>query len=189
MAFGAGADFRLASLITRNRLIPEDDEDRAFLDRYGTDAVDEATRADVLQRLFAGTLSHALVAALAPRIAGVRLYADAMRAGYDVGQYRELWRVLESAFKASGNELISHLTQFQPVADLGISRSDLETLHVLRGRASHAESRDGLVELTRVEQECRLRLPELKRVAELVILTKSVWGSRSPAVHDVRLTL
>ena len=47
---------------------------------------------------------------------------------------------------------------------------------ILRGRASHAESKSGIRELRDVITETRNALPRLKNLAEQVILTKKTWG-------------
>ena len=103
----------------------------------------------------------------------------------DVAQFRELWRVLEAAFGRKDKNLLGRLDRYQPARDLEFKYAELEHLWILRGRASHAESRDGVDELVRVEQECARRLPRLKNLVERVISTEDSWGSRGQGVAEL----
>ncbi|MBM2824012.1 MAG: hypothetical protein HW413_2758, partial [Thermoleophilia bacterium] len=65
------------------------------------------------------------------------------------------------------------------------TRDELENLREFRGRASHAESRDGTDELRRVRTTVAESEHRLKSLVERVITTKKDWGSRSAAVEDI----
>jgi hypothetical protein len=169
----------------RSRLISESPAEGELLASVGSDEPYSATGA----RLSIGTASLEVsagnVEALmdGPRI-GVRLYADALRLSLDTSRFRELWKVLESAFNAKGRALTESLAAYEPARQMGFDEVELEHLRNLRGRASHAETSAPDKELRLVENECNKLLPRLLCLAERVILTKKSWGSRSGGVRD-----
>jgi hypothetical protein len=57
-------------------------------------------------------------------------------------------------------------------------------MRVLRGRASHAESKAGYDELVAVERECGRKVARLKNLVERVLLTKKNWGYPTVAVDE-----
>jgi hypothetical protein len=70
---------------------------------------------------------------------------------------------------------------------LKFDRDELERLRVLRGRASHAQSRAkaGKQELVDVERDCARAIPRLKTLVERVILTKKSWGYPTIDVEEL----
>ncbi len=62
---------------------------------------------------------------------------------------------------------------------------NLRQLLVLRGRASHAQSKTGIRELTLVERACSTHLPRLRCLAQRVILTKADRGRPSRDVDEL----
>jgi hypothetical protein len=111
--------------------------------------------------------------------------APALTRAPPAARFRELWRVLESAFTRSDDELVALLADYAPTQAMGFTRDELRQLLVLRGRASHAASKAGLTELVAVERECSQRLPCLKNLAERVILTKRSWGFPTTYVDEL----
>jgi hypothetical protein len=102
-----------------------------------------------------------------------------------VAQFREFWRVLESAFGVLDEELVAAVTNFPPAQAMEFRADELRQLLILRGRASHAASKGEVHELTRVERECSQRLPRLKNLAERVIATKATWGYPTAGVNEL----
>jgi hypothetical protein len=159
-----------------DRFIPENEEERKQLEQFGTDELYRKTGARFESRTFTVQVDADAVSALLDRSAGLRLYAAAMKLPLVVAQFRELWRVLESAFRAKDDALAGLLASYPPAREFGFGRKELKDLLVLRGKASHAESNAGVSQLIAVEQECRRCLPRLKNLVEWVILTKKTWG-------------
>jgi len=99
-------------------------------------------------------------------------------------QFREFWRVLESAFTQKDKTLVKSLSKYKPAKDIGFDEEELKELLVLRGRASHAETGAPDVELSRVEDLCDEKLPRLRSLVERVILTKKTWSAPSGGVRN-----
>lgn len=125
---------------------------------------------------------------LLERSAGVSLYHAALRAQSPATAFRDLWRVLESAFQARDDVLVELLAEYPDAKAMGFDRNELRELLVLRGRASHAQSRSGLDEIVTVEQACRDRKLRLNHLVERVILNKSTWAQRSSGTNNIPLT-
>jgi hypothetical protein len=115
---------------------------------------------------------------LLAREVGLALYSDALRLSTPIGRFRELWRVLESAFGQKDSDLLSSLANYEPAVKLECGYEELRELHILRGQASHAESSAGLDEYHRVSSRVEALLPRLESLAVEVLLTKKSWGSR-----------
>jgi hypothetical protein len=161
----------------KDRFVPETDEDRELLEKFGTDQ--PYSRISVLSSMRSFStrgVTNKTVTDLTLKRVGLRLYANAMKANLAVAQFRELWRILEAAFCKKDRELVALLAQYGPASKLGFDETEIKQLWILRGRASHAESRAGIRELVYVDQECTKRLPRLKNLCERVILTKKDWG-------------
>jgi hypothetical protein len=185
ITFLSDVPLSLSSRLDQDRFVAETEAEGRLLERLGTDQPYQETVALGRTRTFNPRLEAGNVAALLDRAAGVRLYAEAMKQGTDVARFRELWRVLESAFQSKDDALIDLLSSFPPVQALQFDESELKDLQVLRGRASHAESKAGVTELMRVEHECGQRMGRLKNLVERVILTKASWGFPTTAVNEL----
>jgi|GEM_PF-2801865 len=168
----------------RSRLVPETQRESELLAQIGSDEPFTATGAQISMRTVSLEVSADNIQALldGSRV-GVRLYADALRLPLSTSKFRELWRVLESAFGQKDTSLIKSLASYRPAVQLRFDESELNELLTLRGRASHAETKKPDVELTRVEDLCHERLPRLFSLVERVILTKKTWGARSGGVR------
>jgi hypothetical protein len=174
-----------SSLPEHDELVPETEEDEALLDSFGTKEVWAPLSATVQVRTFHEPITPELVAALLPRHVGLQLYAEAIRHQSAAARYRDLWRVLESAFGLKGAGLVRALADFPPVQELEFTEEELEQLRLLRGGASHAESRAGIRELRRVRAEASEREGRLNTLVERVILTKKEWGSKTDEVEEL----
>lgn len=185
VSFLADVPLALSRPMQEDRFIPEVEADERRLEELGTDLPCLRTTVQLMSGGRKVPIDADRVSTLFGRAAGVRLYADALKLPLDVARFRELWRVLESAFKKDGDQLVDCLESYQPATDLGFNRQELDDLLHLRGRASHAQSRQGVVELIRVERECAEHLPRLKQLVETVILTKKSWGYRTTVVEEL----
>ncbi len=101
-----------------------------------------------------GGITTKTITDLLPKRIGLRLYANAMKANLAVAQFREFWRVLEAAFGTRDYPLVTLLAKYEPAKKLGFDEAEMKQLLLLRGRASHAQSRAGIKELISVDQEC-----------------------------------
>lgn len=167
--------------------VAETDDDVALLERFGTDQPFWETSVQTSSRTFTAAVDSDAVQLLLARAPGLRIYADAMKLPLAVARFRELWRVLESAFALIDDKLVDRLAAYPPATQLGFNRDELDALRGLRGRASHAQSRAGAgkQELVNVERECTRSLPRLKTLVERVILTKKSWGYRTSGVQEL----
>ena len=172
---------------TEDVFIAETDDEAELLQRFGTDQPFWETSAQIRSRTFTAVVDSDAIQLLLSRAPGLRLYADAMKLPLAVAQFRELWRVLESAFALSDKDLVDRLASYPPAKQLGFEQNELEALRTLRGRGSHAQSsaEAGKQELVDVEQACTRFLPRLKTLVERVILTKKSWGYPSTGVDEL----
>lgn len=168
-----------------SELIAESAEDIAALDAFGTRQVYAESRALLAIRTFQPIVDADAIRALIPRTVGLRLYADAIALNSDVATYRELWRILESAFGLQDKPLVDALATYAPARELGFDREELHALMVLRGKASHAATKGGLAEILRVGDLTSERRDRLKCLVERVILTKKTWGARSGGLQEL----
>lgn len=183
MAFVLDMSIDHSHVITERKLVPESEADEHLLDKFGSLKPYIETGAEfVIQTHRLSELDEVTLEKLLAREVGLALYADALALGQPIGQFRELWRVLESAFGQKDAELIRSLAAFEPALKMGFDKDELEELHVLRGRASHAESAGGLDEYRHLSREVGDRLSRLKCLAEQVVLTKASWGTKGLGV-------
>jgi hypothetical protein len=168
-----------------SELVPESVQDRAALDALGTTRVYVEGGVQPSIRTFNGVVDADAIRALTPKTVGLRLYADAIALSADVARYRELWRVLESAFGLQDDALVAALAGFAPAQELSFERDELRQLLILRGQASHAATSGGLDEILRVGEQTRRKGDRVKCLVERVILTKRTWGSRGNGVEEL----
>jgi len=185
IAFLTDARLALGRLLEEDRFIPEADSDRAVLNEFGTDLPYAETSVVVDTRTFVSKNPSHEVVRLMSRQVGLRIYADALLSAAPVARFRELWRVLESAFGCKERTLVKRLAEYRPAQQLGFTEPELDDLRILRGKASHAESSAGMREVAAVQKMCREAVPRLNNLAERVILTKKSWGNRTLATDEV----
>ncbi len=168
-----------------DQLLPDSPADAELLARVGTSDVYARLSGFPTIRTFSARVDSEAIMALLPKAPGLRLYADALRLAHPVAQFRELWRVLESAFRRKHRRLVDILALYPPARQIGFTREEVEALLVLRGRASHAESRAGLAELREVERQVQTHVPRLKSLVERVLMTKEPWGTPTVEFRDL----
>ena len=186
LCFLTDVPLSLSHASEEDRFVAEDDADRATLQALGTDRARRVVHEELgLRSVPRVRVTAELVQALQPRRTGLRLYADALTLGPGVAQFRELWRVLESAFDLRDDKLVAVLADYPPAQAMGFDAQELQALLVLNGRAGHAAASAGLRELLTVTRQCLERLARLKNLAERVILTKATWGSPARGIHEL----
>jgi hypothetical protein len=118
-----------------------------------------------------------LVGALADRISGVALLAEASSTKHSVARYREFIRFLEHAFARSLNQLEKKLSQFLISGDLGYTRAEVQDWVVPRHGAIHGDQQqpEDLV----MERDVRRFLPRMEQAAYDVLFNKAVWHDAS----------
>ncbi len=164
--------------------IPEGPEDEVCLQQLGTQRGHVNLSAIASTRTFEPSeVARSALEPLLSKEIGLVVYSQALLVQEPMAQFRELWRVLESAFGAKDRKLTRLLANYEPATNLGFESSELEGILALRGRASHAESKAGMEEYRRVLSETQERLPRLKCLVEQVLLTKKSWGSRTLGVE------
>ena len=176
-------DVPIRHAVKSHMLIPECEEDNKLLNKLGTSevyigaVVVPSTRTFWLREVTLDFLSS-----LMDKQTGVALYSQALLCQEHVSAFREYWKVLESAFGAKDDELIDLLKDYGPAKELEFTEDELRELHILRGRASHAESRSGIVEYNYISRQASRKLRRLKCLAEQTILTKKTWGTRTKEI-------
>jgi hypothetical protein len=165
-------------------LTPEGPADDAVLAKFGTTEPYQtiAVRFAMGRTVADIPPSQELIEELVKRSPGLRLYAGAPG---PVARYRDLWLVLESAFGADGDKLITLLAEYPPVAKRGLSREDLEQLLVIRGRASHAATKAPGREWWQIQDLVSEHLGTLLSLVDLVVLTKKSWASPTTGVEQL----
>lgn len=178
------APMQLASL--GGELVPDTEQDERLLARLGTSREYNPILlfVDLGGALRVPDLGAAIEVLLSRR-AGLDLYHEAMRLERPVSRFRELWRVLESAFGSKDAKLVELLADYEPAKQMGFTRRELRDLHTLRGRASHAASGAGLPQLHKVNMEVRASVGRLHSLARHVLLTKKTWGKPTTTVERV----
>ena len=167
-----------------DELIAEDDLDEVHLNDLGTkDVYTETSAIPSLRTFHALELSGSAYDALVSKDVGMALYSLALLLQEPIGQFRELWKVLESAFSTKDRRLVQLVAKYAPAKAIGFTHEELNKMLVLRGRASHAESRSGMSEYRDAAWETARRLPRLKCLVEQVLLTKKAWGKPTLGVE------
>lgn len=182
LSFLTDAPIRYSHKLGRDELVADSLTDEKALAAFPTQTLHESLHVQSSTRIFSpaeltqGALDHLLA-----KNAGLALYAQALRTQDQVAAFREYWRVLESAFALIDDDLVNTLAQYPPAQQLGFSHDEIRGLCVLRGRASHAQSRAGIKEVRSVVADTGRQLARLKCLTEQVILTKATWGVRTQA--------
>ncbi|MFO7915384.1 MAG: hypothetical protein R6U43_06810 [Candidatus Krumholzibacteriales bacterium] len=159
-------------------LIPENQADEKWLNDAATRLVKKDTRGVPSIRTFVlNEMESADLKRMFERSIGFKLYSLALKISDPILKYREYWKILESAFGQKGRKLINSLSKYEPAKQLEFTKKELKEHHTLRGRASHADSRTGLKELTYVIRETSKKHTRLKCLIEQVLITKAEWGS------------
>lgn len=172
---------KLGPRTSGSRLIPESSADAQMIEDWGTDRLQRRLTLHTRVRARTG-LTRTAIEALLARSVGVQHYVDALSADSSSMTFRELWRVLESAFDRIDDRLVDLLSQYQPVVKRGNTREQIHALYVLRGRASHSNAKYQSVAL---ESECFQSLDRLRRIAESVIETKENWGMPTTGTAEI----
>lgn len=165
--------------------VAENEDDRRTLAEFGADRPFVETFARLGMRTFTAPVIAENLQAVLQRRVGVRLFADAVALSEGVAQFRELWRILESAFGKTDSDLVALLADYKPAQAMRFNEAELRELLTLRGRASHAQSKAGLRELAAVKRDCGARIGRLRNLVERVILTKKSWGYPTTGVEEL----
>ena len=175
IAFVADAPIQLSFI--RSTLVAESPDDVARLSQLGDRPVYQDFRVIPMGRTFViRTLSEEQLVALLDNEAGLSLYSSALLAGDPVSEFRELWRLLESAFNAIDDELVLLLAKYPPAMDMEFDEEELRGMLVLRGQASHGKSRKTHAFIKSTFDKVQGKLQRLKCLCEQVLLTKKTWG-------------
>ena len=186
LSFVIDVPVRCARTIQADTLIAEGDEDEKCLSEFGTSTIFHTLGTSLELRTFViSDLRNDHLDIFVKRESGIALYSQALLQLESTGRYRDFWRVLESAFGVKNADLVNCLEEYKPAREMGFTKSELEELLVLRGRASHAYSSAGIKEIRDVGKDIDRRLARLKNLAERVILTKKTWGVRSLGIDPI----
>lgn len=180
LSFLIDTPIRYSHKLGGDRIIPEGPDDERCLDALGSRKVyvEFSTTLSVRSFQFSTVTDHELKK-LASKEVGMANYYQALLNQNSIAKYRDLWKVLESAFGEKNVRLVKLLAQYSPATELGFTLDELKDLLALRGRASHSESRSGIKEVRHVTNETDNRISRLKCLVEQVLITKKSWGNRS----------
>jgi hypothetical protein len=177
-AFAFITDSPMRYSVRGRSLIPECPEDEALFERFGTRFVyPSLTMSGSMRSFLLESLTPEFLSALIAKEPALAMYARALEHGDSAASYRELWRILESAFGAKDRKLVAALARFEPATGMEFTTQELKALLTLRGRASHLNSKKGRREYQAVRHETDKQLPRLKSLVEQVVLTKRNWGA------------
>ena len=183
ISFVTDTPIRQSRLLSVDEIIPEGPEDETCLDSFGTREIHHELSAAISIRTFDwADLREDFFDRLGEKGTGIALYGQALLQQEPVGEFRDLWRVLEAAFGVQDDELVGCLSEYKPAQILGFSEQELKCFLVLRGRASHANSSAGIEEIKIVNRKVDEKLPRLKCLVEQVLLTKKTWGIETRAI-------
>ena len=187
LSFIMDIPIRYASRLDMEELIPETPDEECHLRTLGTSNVYKLlTAIPRVRSIHMPQVDDEVFATILRKEPGIALYAQALLLQQTTAVFGELWKVLESAFNAKDGALLRYLADFGPSKELGFTMAEFKELLVIRGRASHAESRSGIKELRAVRDEVEQRLGRLKCLVEQVVVTKKTWGTRT--LETERLT-
>ena len=155
----------------------EDEDDRELLTNYGTNEAYEEISGRVSVRAINIKINADALKFLMPNRVGLRIYSEALNSKSEIAKFRELWRVLESAFARKNKHLVQLLSNYVPAQKMEFDRDEINNFLILRHRASHAERKKGIEELLEVGPQCADSLPRLENLVERVLSTKVNWGS------------
>lgn len=188
LTFMLGRELRQGRPGGWTQFVAETDEEAAFLASTSSPRLHgDISSGGLLTRSIRPPVCEQNMRFLFDRAVAVRLYGDAIRAHSATSAVRDLWRVLESAFQRRDDALVALLVEYRDAQLMGFDRGELDSLKVLRGRASHAQSRAGLAELRRVDRECEEKRQRLSHLVERVIVTKVTWGAPTTSATELPL--
>jgi len=177
LSFLTDAPIRSAHKLASDTLLSESADDEQLLAAFPTSKVFQYIGIRASLRTFSpATLDSNALGELLNKETGLAIYLQALGMQDPLGAYREYWKLLESAFALQDKNLVDQLREYLPAEQIGFSEDELTKMLILRGRASHAQSREGMKEYRYVRAETLERLPRLKCLAEQVLLTKKTWG-------------
>ena len=165
--------------ISEAYLEPENEKEQKLLESFETKTIRQPGILTIQAGMSSPKFDASAILHLIPKTIGLEIYAQAISTNESLIQFRELWRVLESAFTLTDEKLCKTLSKFQPVMDVPLSYQSIKNLLVLRGRASHANSKKGANEARALRVECEENLSTLKNLVSIVIDHKSPWGNPS----------
>jgi hypothetical protein len=185
VAFIISVGLSASRMLGYDVLQAEGPDDERLLEELGAWAVlPELSIGQVTRTFHSSVVDAGVVRQLMTR-PGVTIFSDSINAMAPVARFRELWRILESAFGLQDGDLTSRLAEYPPAVAMDFDQPELEALRTLRGRASHAASSTGSRELITVERDVLRSLGRLQSLAERVILTKKTWGVRANGVDEL----
>ena len=165
--------------VSEATLEPESKEEVENLKSFGTKIIRHRGVVTIEAGMVSKEFDTSAILHLLPKKLGLNIYSQALSSSDPLIQFRELWRVLESAFTLRDRDLCLALSRFSPVKEIPLKFEDLNKLKVIRGRASHAYSRKGAAEAEAIRIECEENLTSLKDLVSIVIDQKDPWGSPS----------
>lgn len=160
----------------------QDSDERDWLGQHA--GITEVQRSRSLPS-FSVRLEERHLVALADRLEGAALVAEALANAHLTGRFHELVRLFELAFAENGNRLVLHVADFLddwPL--LGYAKTEVRRWLIrLRNPATHVDSagRNGIV----LEVDLRGVIGRMTMAAYDVLLNKRNWGDRSVDRRDV----
>jgi hypothetical protein len=160
----------------------QDSDEREWLGRHA--GITEVQRGRSLPS-FSVRLEERHLEALADRLEGAALVAEALANPHLTGRFHELVRLFELAFAENGNRLVLHVADFLGAWPLpGYSKTEVKRWLIrLRNPATHVDraGRNGIV----LEVDLRSVIGRMTMAAYDVLLNKRDWGNRSVDRRDV----
>ena len=171
---------RIAHKLGQDQLRPENEKDEEKLNGFPTKTIYQqlSAKLEIISSPRFNLFDNACEELIEKDI-GLELYSSALFAGSSIKAFQEYWKLLESAFGCKNKDLVLIISDYNPAKQLGFTLDELNELFVLRGRASHSESKAGLEEVHIVRKETFKKLSRLKCLCEQLLLTKKTWGCKT----------
>lgn len=163
-------------------LIPEDAQERSFLEATDGIAVDHNRRA--FGKGVYRVPRDIIVQAMESRLDGIILLAEGLSQEHPTGRLHEFVRLFELAFALSSTNLVEALAKFLSASDLGYTEDEVRLwIKELRDPATHA---DGKYHADfALQSDVRPAISRMEQAAYDVLLNKVDWHNPSTQRKEV----
>jgi hypothetical protein len=153
-------------------LIPPDEETRRWLDASAGVAVASRGTPSPVAKVI---LDNQVMEALADRMDGAALLAEALSHAHSTGKFHEIIRVFERAFRLGPYDLIDPLAEFLASGPFGYAHEEVRRWVELRQPATHADRRSYFV----LERDVQPVVGRMTQAAYDVLFNKKSWRDKS----------
>jgi hypothetical protein len=155
-----------------NEFIPDSPEEALLLEELGPRTARVPVGATTGTEVFGeASIDADFIAELARRKIPA-VYLDVLGRQTPAVRFLTLWKTLEFAFQAYGQRLVGLLLAYPRVEEMEFDRQELEFVRALRGRLSHAASRNGLDEVSETNALAIHHVGRLWSLVDWIVISK-----------------